>query len=67
MKRTQPIQVRILKAVPFQTCPVCNGTGKIFDGFISTVFQTCRVCNGAMIIPMFVVEENVINPPPATL
>lgn len=48
----------LYKVVPYQCCPVCNGTGKVIaDGFTSAVFQTCRVCNGAMIIPMYVLPD----------
>ncbi len=47
----------VLAAVPYQCCPVCNGTGKtVADGFTSCVYQTCKVCNGAMIIPMHIVD-----------
>lgn len=47
----------VLAAVPYQCCPVCNGTGKtVADGFTSSVYQTCKVCNGAMIIPMHIVD-----------
>lgn len=47
----------VLAAVPYQCCPVCNGTGKtLADGFTSSVYQTCKVCNGAMIIPMHIVD-----------
>ena len=47
----------VLAAVPYQCCPVCNGTGKtVAYGFTSSVYQTCKVCNGAMIIPMHIVD-----------
>lgn len=47
----------VFDAVPYQLCPVCNGTGKtVADGFTSSVYQTCKVCNGAMIIPMHIVD-----------
>ena len=47
----------VLAAVPYQCCPVCNGTGKtVADGFTSSVYQTCKVCNGARIIPMHIVD-----------
>lgn len=47
----------VLAAVPYQCCPICNGTGKtVADGFTSSVYQTCKVCNGAMIIPMHIVD-----------
>ena len=52
--------ITVLSAVPYQCCPVCNGTGNVLaDGFISSVYQTCKVCNGAMIIPMHSQERPV--------
>ena len=31
-----------------QKCPVCNGEGKLKEGFTSTIYKTktCHVCNG---------------------
>lgn len=52
----------VLATVPYQCCPVCNGTGQtIADGFTSSVFQTCKVCNGAMIIPQHIVPQVLAN------
>ncbi len=49
----------VLASVPYQCCPVCNGTGQtIADGFTSNVYQTCKVCNGAMIIPMHILPTD---------
>lgn len=46
--------------VPYQCCPLCNGTGKtIADGFTSSIYQACKVCNGAMVIPMHVLDWRV--------
>lgn len=43
-----------ISSVPYQTCPLCNGTGKILsDGFTSGLYQTCKVCKGAFLIPQF--------------
>ena len=48
----------VLETVPYQCCPVCNGTGQVLaDGFTSAVYQPCKVCNGAMIIPMYIVAQ----------
>jgi len=44
--------------VPYQKCPICNGSGQIWDEpnlnyTGSTVgFKTCDVCHGSKIIPM---------------
>lgn len=54
-----PPSYRVLEAVPYQCCPVCNGIGKVLaDGFTSAVYQTCKVCNGAMIIPMHILPTD---------
>lgn len=48
----------VLATVPYQCCPVCNGSGQtVADGFTSAVYQTCKVCLGAMIIPMHVLPQ----------
>lgn len=48
---------RVLEAVPYQCCPVCNGKGEVLaDGFTNSVYQTCKVCAGAMIIPMYIIR-----------
>lgn len=39
--------------VPYQKCPLCDGTGQsLTDGFTS-IYDTCSVCKGIKIIPMF--------------
>ncbi len=62
VKKTQKSQnynYTVLTTIPYQCCPVCNGTGKILgDGFTNSIYQTCKVCNGAMIIPMHVLTTN---------
>jgi len=58
LKSENPTDVNtVLAAVPYQCCPVCNGSGKtLSDGFTSSIYQICKVCNGAMIIPMHIVD-----------
>ena len=42
------------KTVPFQECPICDGSGKILqDGFTSGSYQTCPTCDGKRIIPEY--------------
>ena len=49
-------EYKIYDCVPYQTCPVCNGSGKILnDGFIANSYRQCDVCNGTKIIPMSIV------------
>ena len=58
-KTTEPAIVgnTVLAAVPYQCCPVCNGTGQTFaDNFTSTLYDICKVCNGAKVIPMHIVD-----------
>jgi hypothetical protein len=45
--------------VPYQVCPICNGTGKILSHYERTTidFETCDVCNGAKIIPMHKINK----------
>jgi hypothetical protein len=50
----EPEPTKNLNAVPYQTCPLCLGAGRM-TGYSSSIFQTCHVCNGARIIPMHVV------------
>lgn len=41
------------KIVPYQVCPICNGSGIVtLYPPMGIVQQTCDVCNGAKIIPM---------------
>jgi Zn finger protein HypA/HybF involved in hydrogenase expression len=46
----------ILDYVPYQKCPLCEGTGTIkheaFD-------DKCPVCNGERIIPMHIIKEEL--------
>jgi len=49
---------QVFETVPYQCCPICNGTGKILaDGCVSSLYQQCKVCNGAMIIPQYVIQK----------
>jgi hypothetical protein len=48
--------------VPYQKCPVCGGTGKVYDGIFDVTNYTdglieCRVCNGNGVIPMCVLPS----------
>lgn len=56
MKKQTPHSYII--TVPYQKCPVCDGTGKtVADGFLRDIYQTCKVCNGERIIPMHIVPK----------
>lgn len=43
---------KIVEYIPYQKCPICEGTGIIIT--ITTIYtkNTCDVCNGTKIIPM---------------
>jgi len=50
---------KIQKCVPYQKCPVCNGTGK--EPVNSTAMTiVCTICHGMKIIPMYMIAEEVI-------
>lgn len=53
-------KVKVMKVVPYQKCPVCNGTGRLFNEFLdpfipnmSLGYEACHVCKGKGIIPMY--------------
>ena len=63
-------KVKILSVVPYQKCPVCEGSGQVFNSLLdpynttmTTGYITCRVCSGSGIIPMHVVNDytNVLS------
>ena len=47
---------KIVNYVPYQKCPVCDGTGiiirTVFNHTATYTQNTCDVCNGTKIIPM---------------
>lgn len=58
-KNKEKYGYEVLPTVPYQVCPLCNGTGQtIADGFTSAVYKVCKVCNGAMIIPMHILPTD---------
>lgn len=34
----------------WQKCPICNGSGKIYNTLSSSSYDTCSTCNGKKII-----------------
>lgn len=54
-------KVKIMKCVPFQLCPKCNGNGVITNYNLNTTSylttNVCDLCNGSMVIPMAVIPE----------
>ena len=45
-------------SVPYQACPICNGTGQInLSGITSACYETCTTCEGNKIIPQYIVPE----------
>jgi len=58
----------VLATVPYQLCPKCNGDGKVMvqnwygsPTSISSGVETCNLCGGAMIIPMHLINEQLLN------
>ena len=46
------------KYVPYQKCPICEGSGMIKElsgSAINTI--PCKKCNGLMVIPMFEIKQ----------
>lgn len=55
-------KVKVLEVVPYQVCPLCNGSGNnLADGFTSAVYQPCKVCYGSRIIPMYIIERDKLS------
>ena len=46
------------KYVPYQKCPICNGSGMVQE-LIGSAINTipCKKCNGLMVIPMFEIKQ----------
>lgn len=58
------IKYQIVKVVPYQLCPKCNGDGQVMvqqwnggNTSISSGMFTCDVCDGAKIIPMHALND----------
>lgn len=47
------------KWVPYQKCPVCEGSGVVWNphAMSTAPSQICSVCNGAKIIPQYVITQ----------
>ncbi len=49
-----------MKTVPYQKCPLCNGTGRILaPALSSSCYDVCDVCMGVKIIPEYIITEVV--------
>ena len=59
---TNPYKEGIMKFVPYQLCPKCDGTGSMKTPMganahiTTTLVTTCDVCHGNKIIPMCPIE-----------
>lgn len=65
---TANIGYTVLATVPYQKCPVCEGKGEIYkqnnnnDGTaINIGYFPCSVCGGAKIIPMHVINQELLK------
>ena len=50
---------QILPCVPYQVCPLCNGSGRVPSYYSTSSFDVCGVCNGQRIIPMHFVYTDL--------
>jgi len=54
-------KIEVVRSIPYQLCPKCNGTGQMWLGgwdgqsqsFLASGMGICDVCNGNKIIPMY--------------
>ncbi len=53
-----PDKVTVLSTVPYQRCPLCEGTGRIPNDITMTGTRMCGVCRGAKIIPMCQINKD---------
>lgn len=46
------------KSVPYQACPICNGSGAVWNPHAGSTNPTliCSVCHGAKIIPQYAIQ-----------
>lgn len=59
--RVMKTKVEVVRAIPYQLCPKCNGTGQMWLGmwdgqsqsFPTSGMGICDVCSGNKIIPMY--------------
>ena len=58
----------VLATVPYQKCPVCEGMGQIFVNQLdpystnsSIGYKSCHVCGGSGIIPMHVINQELLK------
>lgn len=65
---TANIDYTVLATVPYQLCPKCNGDGQLMvqqsnggTTSISSGMFTCDVCGGGKIIPMHILNENLLK------
>lgn len=49
---------KIVKSVPYQVCPVCTGSGVIWNPHagVTNPTLTCPSCQGGRIIPQHIIE-----------
>jgi len=59
MNNSEQLAAVFSRAVPYQKCPICEGTGYLPMQLIGTAINTpiCDVCQGQKIIPMYIIPE----------
>lgn len=56
--------VEVIKAVPYQVCPLCEGLGQIQNdnlNAVGTLYVDCPVCLGSRVIPMYALPNEIIT------
>ena len=53
-------ETQVVKCVPYQLCPKCNGNGQIINTW-GSMYSNCDVCNGDRIIPMHILNQSEIE------
>ena len=70
MKNKKPANCgyTVLETVPYQKCPVCEGMGQLFVNQLdayntnsSIRDKPCHVCGGSGIIPMYIVNKEILK------
>ena len=48
--------LNVVKYIPYQCCPICNGLGVVTRLYSSAVYIDCPTCKGQRIIPQHIIK-----------